>query len=113
MAGTVAEIRRMARDWFEKTGRDVTFEYVLLDGINDSDRDADALASLCDRHTNVNLIPMNPVPFAPALKAPPAERTERFAARLEKAGITVHLRRQRGDDVAAACGQLRLAQRET
>ncbi|MHC4939562.1 MAG: dual-specificity RNA methyltransferase RlmN [Planctomycetota bacterium] len=108
-SGTVAEIRRMARDWFDKTGRDVTFEYVLLDGVNDRDEDADALAALCDRHINVNLIPMNPVPFAPTLKAPPVERTERFAARLEKAGITVHLRRQRGDDVAAACGQLRLA----
>ena len=108
-SGTVAELRRMAADWFEKTGRDVTYEYVLLAGVNDSDRDADALAALCERHVNVNLIPMNPVPFAPDLKAPPWERTERFAARLEHAGVTVHLRRQRGDDVAAACGQLRLA----
>ncbi|MHC4448507.1 MAG: dual-specificity RNA methyltransferase RlmN [Planctomycetota bacterium] len=112
-SGTVAEIRRMASDWFEKTGRDVTYEYVLLDGINDSDRDADALAKLCGRHTNVNLIPMNPVPFAPALRAPPVERTERFAARLEREGIHVHLRRQRGDDVAAACGQLRLSKQDS
>jgi len=112
-SGTVAQLRRMAADWFERTGRDVTFEYVLLDGINDRDRDADALADLCDRHTNVNLIPMNPVPFAPALRAPPAARAERFAARLEARGVTVHLRRQRGDDVAAACGQLRLANRGT
>jgi 23S rRNA (adenine2503-C2)-methyltransferase len=108
-SGTVAQLRRMAADWFERTGRDVTYEYVLLDGINDRDRDADALAALCDRHVNVNLIPMNPVPFAPALRAPPRERVDRFAERLSRAGVTVHLRRQRGDDVAAACGQLRRA----
>jgi len=108
-SGTVADLKRMAADWFAKTGRDVTYEYVLLDGVNDRDSDADALAALCERHVNVNLIPMNPVAFAPGLKAPPWERVERFAARLEQAGITVHLRRQRGDDVAAACGQLKLA----
>ena len=95
--------------WFERTGRDATFEYVLLDGINDKDEHADALARLAGRHLNVNLIPMNPVSFAKDLKAPPPERTERFAGILRKAGVVVHVRRQRGDDVAAACGQLRLS----
>ena len=99
----------MAQRWFDATRRDVTFEYVLLDGINDSDEDADALAALCGAHRNLNLIPMNPVPFAPDLRAPPRDRTERFAARLEQKGVIVHLRRQRGDDVQAACGQLRLS----
>lgn len=107
--GTVEELRDMARRWFEKTGRDTTFEYVLLCGINDRDEDAAALARVAGRHHNVNLIPMNPVSFAPDLRAPPPERTERFAAILRKASIVVHVRRQRGDDVAAACGQLRLA----
>ncbi|MFI5401903.1 MAG: 23S rRNA (adenine(2503)-C(2))-methyltransferase RlmN [Planctomycetota bacterium] len=107
--GTVAQLKEMARRWFEKTGRDTTFEYVLLDGINDRDSDAEALARTAGRHCNVNLIPMNPVSFAPALRAPPPERTERFAEILRKAAIVVHVRRQRGDDVAAACGQLRLA----
>jgi 23S rRNA (adenine2503-C2)-methyltransferase len=107
--GTVAELREMARRWFEKTGRDTTFEYVLLGGINDRDADAEALARVAGRHCNVNLIPMNPVSFAPDLRAPPPERTERFASILRKASIVVHVRRQRGDDVAAACGQLRLA----
>jgi 23S rRNA (adenine2503-C2)-methyltransferase len=106
--GTVAQLADMARRWFDATGRDTTFEYVLLDGLNDSDEDADLLARLAGPHRNVNVIPMNPVPFAPDLKAPSAERAERFAARLERAGIVVHLRRQRGDDVAAACGQLRM-----
>ena len=99
----------MADAWFTKTGRDVTFEYVLIHGLNDSDRDAEDLARVCGRHFNVNLIPMNPVSFAPALRAPPRDRTERFAALLEQSGVVVHLRRQRGDDVAAACGQLRLS----
>jgi 23S rRNA (adenine2503-C2)-methyltransferase len=108
-SGTVADLQGMARRWFEATGRDVTFEYVLIDGINDTDGDARALAGLCGPHRNVNLIPMNPVPFAPQLKTPPPARCERFAAILEGRGVVVHLRRQRGDDVAAACGQLRLS----
>lgn len=109
--GSVEELMEMADRWFEATHRDVTFEYVLLDGINDSDGDAKALAALCGRHRNVNVIPMNPVSFAPKLKAPPNDRVERFAAILRKAGVVVHLRRQRGDDVAAACGQLALRTR--
>ncbi|MHC4957041.1 MAG: dual-specificity RNA methyltransferase RlmN [Planctomycetota bacterium] len=103
----VATLSGMARRWFERTGRDVTLEYVLIDGVNDSDRDAEALARLCGPHRNVNLIPMNPVSFAPALKAPPRARTEKFADLLRRRGAVVNLRRQRGDDVAAACGQLR------
>ena len=110
--GTVRELEEMAARWFEATGRDTTFEYVLLDSVNDSDEDAAALAAVCGAHRNVNLIPMNPVPFAPQLKAPPPERTERFANLLRKRGVVVHLRRQRGDDVAAACGQLRSSRKE-
>jgi len=106
----VRDIKKMATDWFAKTGRDVTFEYVLIDGINDRNEDADALADLCDSHVNVNVIPMNPVNFAPSLVAPSPESTDRFAARLESRGVVVHLRRQRGDDVAAACGQLALTE---
>ncbi|MCK6459207.1 MAG: 23S rRNA (adenine(2503)-C(2))-methyltransferase RlmN [Planctomycetes bacterium] len=107
--GTVAELHDMAGRWFEATGRDVTFEYVLLGGVNDRDDDAEALARLAGRHRNVNLIPMNPVSFAPELKAPLPESVERFSAILRRAGVVVHTRRQRGDDVAAACGQLRLS----
>jgi 23S rRNA (adenine2503-C2)-methyltransferase len=110
--GTVAQLRDMAQRWFDRTRRDATFEYVLLGGINDRDADAEALARLAGRHLNVNLIPMNPVSFAPDLRAPTAERTERFAEILRKAGVVVHVRRQRGDDVAAACGQLAGMRRE-
>jgi len=106
--GSIEELQGMAAAWFERTGRDVTWEYVLLDGINDRDEDARALARLAGRHRNVNVIPMNPVPFAPGLRAPPPDRVRRFLDLLEDAGAVVHARRQRGDDVAAACGQLRL-----
>jgi len=105
--GDIQYLASMSRRWFEQTGRDVTCEYVLLDGINDSDDDMRALAKIAGRHVNVNLIPMNPVPFAPKLKAPPSERIDRCVALLEEKGVVVHCRRQRGDDVAAACGQLR------
>jgi len=107
-AGTVADLQGMADRWFEATGRDVTFEYVLIQGINDRDEDAEALARLVGRHRNINLIPMNPVSFAPTLVAPLPEHCKRFADRLRRDGTVVNLRRQRGDDVAAACGQLRL-----
>lgn len=106
--GSIAELQDMAERWFEATGRDVTYEYVLLAGVNDREEDARALAALAGPHRNVNLIPMNAVPFAPELKAPSRAACERFAAVLEGRGAVVHLRRQRGDDVAAACGQLRL-----
>jgi 23S rRNA (adenine2503-C2)-methyltransferase len=87
----------------------VTFEYVLMGGVNDRDEDARALARLAGPHRNVNLIPMNPVSFAPDLRSPPPERVARFEEILRRAGVIVHERRQRGDDVAAACGQLRLS----
>ena len=108
-SGTVAQLADMARRWFEATGRDVTYEYVLIGGINDSDDDARELGRLCGAHRNVNVIPMNPVPFAPSLRAPPPARTRRFLEILRAQGAVVHARRQRGDDVAAACGQLRLS----
>ncbi|MHC4932038.1 MAG: dual-specificity RNA methyltransferase RlmN [Planctomycetota bacterium] len=110
--GSVAELKEMARRWFEATGRDVTYEYVLLSGINDSDEDARALAEVCGKNRNLNLIPMNPVSFAHELRAPSNAGIDRFAGMLRNKGVIVHLRRQRGDDVAAACGQLRL-NRET
>ncbi len=104
----VARVAEASRRYARATGRDVTFEYVLLSGLNDSDAQAGMLADLAaGAHVNVNLIPFNRVeglPYAP----PPPERTEAFAAILEERGVVVHLRRRRGDDIDAACGQLRL-----
>lgn len=85
-----------------------TFEYVMLDGVNDSDVHARQLASLINRHrlrAKVNLIPHNPaepLPYQPS----PRQRVEAFREILESRGINVFVRRPRGRDILAACGQL-------
>jgi 23S rRNA (adenine2503-C2)-methyltransferase len=104
-----------ADDYFRLTGRRVTFEYVLLEGVNDAPEQAQELVELLDgRGTLVNLLPMNPVPGLP-YRYPGADRVAAFTQVLEDAGVTFTLRRRRGDDIAAACGQLRLqaAEEET
>jgi 23S rRNA (adenine2503-C2)-methyltransferase len=87
-------------------GRRVTFEYVLLAGVNDTDADADRLPKLLRGiPTKVNLIPWNP--FAgPAFERPSAERIRTFQERLRQGGLPVYIRTPRGDDIDAACGQL-------
>lgn len=94
--------------------RRLTFEYLLIAGFNDADRDADQLAALLrGLPAKVNLIPLNPDPVLPHAWQPPApERVDAFRARLERHGLTATVRRRRGDDVAAACGQLRAFGRE-
>jgi len=93
--------------YLERAPRDfVTFEYVMLDGVNDSDAQARALAALARTvPSKLNLIPFNP--FAEtSFRRSPAERIRRFAEILQRAGITVTTRRTRGDGIDAACGQL-------
>ena len=96
---------------FEKTlkpNERVTFEYVMLDGVNDSDEQARQLANLLNRHSirsKVNLIPHNPADPLPYQPSPP-ERVERFKNILESKGIHTYVRRPRGRDIFAACGQL-------
>lgn len=88
-------------------GRRITFEYVLIDGINDDLRLAAELATLVAPFTaHVNLIPFNPVPGT-GWQPSPRERQREFAAVLEQRGIPVTVRGPRGRDIAAACGQLR------
>jgi 23S rRNA (adenine2503-C2)-methyltransferase len=96
---------------FEKTlrpGERFTFEYVMLSGVNDSDQHARQLANLLNRHqlkAKVNLIPHNPadpLPYVPSSD----ETVERFRQILESKGIHVYVRRPRGRDIFAACGQL-------
>jgi 23S rRNA (adenine2503-C2)-methyltransferase len=89
--------------------RRITLEYLLLEGFNDRPADADALARRFARlPVKYNLIPFNPDPVLPAwMKRPAAERVEAFRERLERRGATATVRRPRGHDVAAACGQLR------
>jgi len=91
-----------------KPGERFTFEYVMLDGVNDSDEHARQLANLLNRHqlrAKVNLIPHNPaepLPYCPS----PEERVESFKAILEAKGVQAFVRRPRGRDIYAACGQL-------
>jgi 23S rRNA (adenine2503-C2)-methyltransferase len=91
-----------------KPGERLTFEYVMLAGVNDSDEQARQLANLLNRHgirAKVNLIPHNPaepLPYQPS----PAETVERFKNILESKGIHTYVRRPRGRDIFAACGQL-------
>jgi 23S rRNA (adenine2503-C2)-methyltransferase len=90
------------------THRDVTFEYVLLAGVNDSDAQAYLLAKLAGRsHFNVNLIPFNSVDGT-GFRCPSQERIDSFQRILIDRGIPCHIRRRRGEDIDAACGQLRL-----
>lgn len=86
--------------------RKVTWEYVMLDGINDSDQHAKQLIRLLERTpSKVNLIPFNPFPGTEYICSPP-ERIEAFRQRLKKAGIISITRKTRGEDIDAACGQL-------
>jgi 23S rRNA (adenine2503-C2)-methyltransferase len=107
----VADILAAARRYYDRTGRIVTIEYCLLAGVNDTDAQADELARLLDGfRAHVNLIPYNPIGVGVsgvAYERPSQERVLRFLARLRDAGVVAHIRKTRGDDVAAACGQLR------
>lgn len=104
----IEELLAACRRYVAKTGRRVTFEYVLIEGINDDERTAAELArKLRGLLCHVNLIPYNPTPAAPLFRRPDPERIERFAAVLDHYGIPATVRYSRGVDIAAACGQLR------
>ena len=88
--------------------RRVTFEYVLIRGANDSDADADALARIARAlGALVNLLPLHPG-GAPGLEPVAPRRMQEFAGRLRLRGVETVLRRSRGLDISAACGQLRI-----
>ena len=102
----VAEVVAAARDHAAATGRRVTYEATMIAGINDTETDARAMAELLrGDHAHVNLIPMNPVAHTPWTASPDAA-IERFAAILGEAGVTATIRRNRGQEIGAACGQL-------
>ena len=102
----VEEVVAAARSHAEATGRRVTYEVTMIDGINDTDVDADALAALLRGDlAHVNLIPMNAVAHTPWTGSP-VPKVERFAERLREAGIATTIRFNRGTEIGAACGQL-------
>ena len=101
----VEKLLGACRRYFDQTGRRISYEYAMIDGVNDSDAQADQLAALL-RGTpgHVNLIPLNHVEESP-LK--PSRRVAAFQKRLERQGVTVTVRRKLGGDIDASCGQLR------
>lgn len=103
----IAELLRACRDYLREAPREmITFEYVMLDGVNDSVAHARELAGLlADIPCKLNLIPFNDVPGS-GLSRSSDETIARFRATLYAAGYTVTVRKTRGDDIAAACGQL-------
>ena len=101
----VARLMESCRNYFERTGRRISYEYAMIDGVNDSDAQADLLAELLKGQPgHVNLIPLNNVAESP-LK--PSRRVKEFQRRLEGHGVTVTVRRRLGSDIDASCGQLR------
>jgi len=103
----IATILAAADDYFTATGRRVTFEYVLLAGLNDRPEHARRLAELLrGRPALVNVIPFNPVPDLP-YRTPAAAVTGQFVEILEQAGVNVKIRYRKGERIDAACGQLR------
>jgi len=94
-------------DYFQKTGREITLEYILLRNVNDRPEHAKQLAMIAKRlRSNVNLIRYNEVRGLP-FERPATEDVRRFQEILRERGVNAHIRRSRGRDIAAACGQLR------
>ncbi len=104
---TVAELLDACREWFERTGREITLEYILLGRVNDRPEHANELARLAKTlRANVNLIRYNEVAGMP-YERPTKESVLAFQEILRMKGVNVHIRASRGRDIAAACGQLR------
>jgi 23S rRNA (adenine2503-C2)-methyltransferase len=104
----IAMLMHACRDYIATTRRRITFEYALMDGLNDSDAQAEQLAGLIKGMLcHVNLIPLNPTPDSP-YSGSPDERVYAFRDRLQAAGIPTTVRLRRGIDIQAGCGQLRV-----
>jgi len=103
----LADIIDACREYQQSGGRRITFEYVLINGLNDAPAQAGALASLLHgMSAHVNLIPLNPTDGSSLRPSSPG-RAKRFAERLRSAGLPTSLRMRRGIEIAAGCGQLR------
>ena len=101
----VDELFAACHDYFRRTGRRISFEYAMIDGVNDADWQADLIVKkLRGMPGHVNLIPLNDVAESP-LK--PSRRVRQFQQRLERQGVTATVRRSLGGDIDASCGQLR------
>jgi len=104
---SIAEIMGACRDWVQKTGRRIIFEYALTAGLNDGEAQAAELAELVrGLQCHINLIPLNTVPER-ALRGVSEDGVRRFMKILENHHVSVTRRREMGDDIEGACGQLR------
>ena len=107
----VAEVMAATQRFYQSTGRIPTIEYCLLAGVNDHDHQAEMLADLmAPLRGHVNLIPYNPIGAGVtgvAYAKPSPEKVTRFLTILRERKVTAHVRKVKGDDVNAACGQLR------
>ena len=116
----VDELMTACKDYYDKTGRRLSFEYTLIAGKNDTVEGASKLANVLNRHLrtrtttmpiHVNLIPVNEVKESPFKPSSP-ERVERFVSILSRNGINATVRRKLGSDIDASCGQLRRKEKE-
>jgi 23S rRNA (adenine2503-C2)-methyltransferase len=103
----IRELMKACNRYLERAPRDfITMEYVMLEGVNDSDAQAKSLLGIAAQvRCKFNLIPFNPFPGSGLRRSSP-ERIRRFAAVLQRAGLTVTTRKTRGEGIDAACGQL-------
>ncbi len=102
----LTDIMESLQYWYQKTGSVITFEYCVWKGVNDSDDDIKALIKYCKKvPSKVNLIQYNPIGEG-KFDGRSVEAEERYIRELEKAGVTIVVRRSRGGDIDAACGQL-------
>jgi len=103
----IEELLKACRDYFDTTGRRVSFEYALIEGVNDSPAQAKELAALLKGMLcHVNLIPVNPV-VERGNRRSSRQAVERFQKTLQNCGVNATIRRELGTDINAACGQLR------
>lgn len=106
-AFSIEELMEACRNYFKMTGRRITFEYSLVQGVNDTNEDSERLIKLIRGiNCHVNLIPVNPIKERD-YKQSTNKSIEAFKGRLEKSGIQVTIRREMGRDINGACGQLR------
>ena len=103
---TLADLRTSLIYWYEKTQSRITYEYVVWEGINDAQKDVDALVDFCRfAPSKVNIIEYNPIDDGEFQQASNAA-IDMYVNTLERNGIVVTVRRSRGKDIDAACGQL-------
>ncbi len=108
----IDDLMSACADYLAVKGRRLSFEWAMIDGVNDRGSDASELAKLCRRFhlpAHVNLIPLNPTPGYPTVGSP-LKRVHEFRDSLEALGVNATVRRNRGTDIDAACGQLAAGQ---